>query len=81
MVEYYNMLGESSDRMTVWDMGETTLGNPFLALIVTSPANHARLDEFQRMNATQVLLNTPHDRRLHSAVLLDLPRQTSGNRL
>jgi hypothetical protein len=52
MVEYYNMLGESSDRMTVWDMGETTLGNPFLALIVTSPANHARLDQFQRLNAT-----------------------------
>ena len=51
MVEYYRLLGESSDRMTVWEMGPTTLGNPFLALIVTSPANHARLDELQRLNA------------------------------
>jgi hypothetical protein len=57
MVEYYRVLGESSDRMTVWEMGETTLGKPFLALIVTSPANHARLDELQRMNA---LLSDPH---------------------
>ena len=56
MVEYYRLLGGSSDRMTVWEMGETTLGNPFLALIVTSPANHARLDEFQRMNG---LLSDP----------------------
>ncbi|MEZ4417731.1 MAG: M14 family metallopeptidase [Gemmatimonadota bacterium] len=51
MVEYYRMLGEASDRMAVWEMGPTTLGNPFLALIVTSPANHARLDEYQRLNA------------------------------
>jgi hypothetical protein len=51
MVEYYRLLGESSDRLKVWEMGPTTLGNPFLALIVTSPANHARLDELQRLNA------------------------------
>ncbi len=55
-VEYYQLLGEASDRMHVWNMGESTLGNPFLTLIVTSPANHARLDEFQRMNA---LLSDP----------------------
>jgi hypothetical protein len=58
MVEYYRLLGEASDRMTVWEMGETTLGNPFLALIVTSPANHARLDDYRRMNA---LLSDPRD--------------------
>ncbi len=56
MVDYYRLLGQSSDRMTVWEMGETTLGNPFLALIVTSPANHARLADYQRMNA---LLSDP----------------------
>ena len=56
MVEYYRLLGEASDRMTVWEMGETTLGNPFLALIVTSPENHARLADYQRMNA---LLSDP----------------------
>jgi len=51
MVEYYRMLGEASDRVRVWEMGETTLGNPFLSLIVTAPENHARLDEYQAMNA------------------------------
>ncbi len=58
MVEYYRLLGQASDRMTVWEMGPTTLGNPFLALIVTSPANHARLGELQQMNA---LLSDPRD--------------------
>ena len=51
IVEYYELLGASSDRMSVWHMGESTLGNPFLSLIVTSPENHARLAEYQRMNA------------------------------
>ena len=37
-------------------MGETTLGNPFLAMYFTSPENHARLGEIQRMNA---LLSDP----------------------
>ncbi|MCA9739712.1 MAG: peptidase M14 family protein, partial [Gemmatimonadetes bacterium] len=68
MVEYYRMLGEASDRMTVWEMGPTTLGNPFLALIVTAPANHARLDEYQRMNA---LLSDPRgasERQIEDAI-------------
>lgn len=56
IVEYYRMLGESSDRLHVWEMGESTLGNPFVTLIFTSAENHARLDEYQAMNA---LLSDP----------------------
>ena len=33
-------------------MGPSTLGNPFLVLFISSPANLARLDEFKRINAT-----------------------------
>ncbi len=51
LVEYYEMLGERSDRLEVVNMGPTTLGNPFLALYFSSPANLARLEEYRQMNA------------------------------
>jgi hypothetical protein len=51
LVEYYHLLGRSSDRLQVVDMGPTTLGNRFLALIVSSPANLARLEELRWLNA------------------------------
>ncbi|HZD04937.1 MAG TPA: M14 family zinc carboxypeptidase, partial [Longimicrobiales bacterium] len=52
MVEYYRLLGEASPRLQVVEMGPSTMGNPFLALFVSSPENLARLDELQRLNAT-----------------------------
>ena len=52
LVEYYNLLGEQSPRLQVVDMGPTTMGNPFLALYLSSPENLARLDELKRINAT-----------------------------
>ncbi len=51
LVEYYDLLGERSDRMRVVHMGPTTLGNPFLALFISAPETIARLDEYKRMNA------------------------------
>ncbi len=51
MVEYYRMLGNESDRLEVWEMGETTLGNPFLALVFTAPENHTQIDRYKAMNA------------------------------
>jgi hypothetical protein len=58
LVEYYEVLGQRSDRLRVWNMGPTTLGNPFLALIVSSPENLARLDDLQQLNA---VLSDPRD--------------------
>lgn len=52
LVEYYRLLERESDRMRVVDMGPSTMGNPFLVLFISSPANLARLDEFRQMNAT-----------------------------
>jgi hypothetical protein len=51
LVEYYRLLDQASDRVHVVEMGLSTLGNPFLAIWVSSPENLANLDEIQRMNA------------------------------
>ena len=37
LVTYYNELGDKSPRMNVVNMGKSTLGNPFLALYISSP--------------------------------------------
>ncbi|MDE2874735.1 MAG: M14 family zinc carboxypeptidase [Gemmatimonadota bacterium] len=46
---YYEVLAHASDRVTVDTLGPTTMGRPFVMLTITSPANHARLDDLQRM--------------------------------
>ncbi len=56
LVAYYQLLDRQSPRVHVVNMGPTTLGNPFLAIWVSSPENLAKLDELQRMNA---LLSDP----------------------
>jgi hypothetical protein len=56
LVEYYDLIDEASDRVQVWHMGESTLGNPFLSIFVSAPENMAQLDEIQEMNA---LLSDP----------------------
>jgi hypothetical protein len=50
MVDYYRAL-EPSGRIRIVDMGPTEMGNPFLALFVSSPANLARLEELRTINA------------------------------
>ena len=52
LVEYYNLLGEASPRLHIVNMGESTLGNPFLVLFISSPENLARLEELRQINAT-----------------------------
>ncbi|MDH4058460.1 MAG: M14 family zinc carboxypeptidase, partial [Cyclobacteriaceae bacterium] len=51
LVKYYNKLGEASPRMKVVNMGKSTLGNPFLALFISSPENLAKLEEYKKMNS------------------------------
>ena len=52
LVEYYELLGRQSARLEVVHMGPTTLGNPFLALFISSPDNLAHLEELRQINAT-----------------------------
>ena len=51
LVEYYELIGERSDRVQVVHMGPSTLGEPFLSLFISAPENLARLDDYKRMNA------------------------------
>ena len=58
IVEYFNLADKESDRVVVQQLGKSTLGNPFIMAIVSSPANLARLDEIK---ATQRRLAYPYD--------------------
>ena len=50
-VDYYRLLEkESGGKLKVVEMGPTEMGNPFLLVIITSPANQARLEELRQMN-------------------------------
>lgn len=50
LVEYYEMLGQASDRLIVETVGQSTLGNPFLVIWASSPENLAQLDDIKRRN-------------------------------
>ncbi|HDP94843.1 MAG TPA: peptidase M14 family protein, partial [Candidatus Aminicenantes bacterium] len=50
MVKYFYALEKSSDRIRVMHMGPSTMGHPFLVLIISSPDNLANLDELQKIN-------------------------------
>src|SRR5882757_2618232 len=51
IVEYFQLLEkESKGRMKVVDMGPSTMGNPFLMAIISSPANLAKLDRLKQVN-------------------------------
>jgi hypothetical protein len=51
MVEYYKALEKTSPRFKVVEMGKTTMGNPFLLVFISSPANLQKLDHYQKTNA------------------------------
>lgn len=46
---YYDALARTSDRVVVDTLGLTTKGRPFLMLTITSPENHARLDDLHQV--------------------------------
>jgi len=50
IVEYFNLLSDRSDRVTVENLGETTLGNPFLLAIFSSPDNLNNLEKYREIS-------------------------------
>jgi hypothetical protein len=44
-VAYFRALAAASDRITINQYGETYEGRPLINLVVTSPQNHARMDD------------------------------------
>ena len=52
IVEYYQLLEkESGGKLKVVNMGPTTMGNPFLLVIISSPKNLANLERLREVNA------------------------------
>jgi len=49
LTAYFERLAEASPRVTVDTLGPSTIGQPFVMLTITSPANHARLEELRQI--------------------------------
>ncbi|MGQ9561377.1 MAG: M14 family zinc carboxypeptidase [Candidatus Oleimicrobiaceae bacterium] len=47
IVSYFKELDQASDKLTLQELGHSTMGNPFVMAIISSPANLARLDELK----------------------------------
>ena len=60
LVDYLRMVAERSDRMNVEVIGYSHERRPILFLVVTSPQNHARIDE---LKAQHVALTEPDRNR------------------
>ncbi|UCD43919.1 MAG: hypothetical protein JSV27_07140 [Candidatus Bathyarchaeota archaeon] len=58
IVEYFQRVADSSDRVRVDVLGETTEGNPFIRAVVTSAGNMSRLEEIRK---TQMRICNPVD--------------------
>jgi len=56
MVEYFQKLADSSDRVQMDVLGETTEGNPFIRLVITSPDN---LRNLEKIRQTQLRISNP----------------------
>ena len=49
MVEYYQTVAERSDRMVVEELGKTTMGEPYLLLVISAPETIRELPRFKAM--------------------------------
>jgi Zinc carboxypeptidase len=61
MVDYFKQLDRASNRVTLEELGKTTLGRPFMLAVISSPANLARLDyykDIQRKLADPRVINS-----------------------
>lgn len=62
IVDYFSLIEKQSDRLKVINMGPSTEGQPFLLVIISSPANLANLDQLQKINQK---LSNPKGIELH----------------
>jgi len=47
--EYFNLLAQESERVIVEELGETTMGNPFILAVISTPENLARVDRYKEI--------------------------------
>src|SRR5262245_38217382 len=48
LLRYFRALAAASDRVKLVEIGRTGYGQPMVMAVITSPQNHARLDELRR---------------------------------
>jgi hypothetical protein len=51
IVEYFQRLDESSDRVKFETLGQTSMNKPFVMATISSPANLAKLEEYKQIQA------------------------------
>ncbi len=49
ITEYFCVLDLCSDRIVLEETGQTTLGYPFITAFITSPSNHAELEQLRQL--------------------------------
>ena len=59
IVEYFQMLDTESSRIQVNELGKTTLGNPFILAIISSPENLAQLETYKGISKKLALGRIP----------------------
>lgn len=47
--EYFQLLAKESSRIKVEELGKTTLGNPFILAIISSPENISMLEKYKKI--------------------------------
>jgi hypothetical protein len=50
IVSYFRAIDPLSDRITLEDLGPTTMGHPMINAIITSPENMKKLDVYREIN-------------------------------
>ena len=45
--EYFQLLGKNSDRIKIENLGKTTMGNPFILAVISSPENLSNLARYK----------------------------------
>jgi hypothetical protein len=51
IVEYFELLDQSSDRVKFETLGQTSMNKPFVMATISSPANLAKLEEYKQIQA------------------------------
>ena len=49
MIDYFTLVSQRSDRVVVEELGKTTMGHPYLLVVVSSPDTIADLSRYQAM--------------------------------
>ncbi|MFM1873307.1 MAG: hypothetical protein RL398_2729, partial [Planctomycetota bacterium] len=59
LVRYFRAVDAASERVRVVEIGETSYGQRMVMAVITSPANHARLDRLREISGELCLARNP----------------------